>query len=417
MGLSRRQAIATLGTAAVLGSLSGCRGNSGGNSSDKNGATKSASVTVGYQPYAAENSPITQYMKDNQLFEKMAKKFSYDLTVKYNGYPAAAPMVPEMLAGRLDFGMWGDTPTLTAVAQKQPVTIISMGEGHMRFMVATRKGSGITKLEDLKGKTVGVLLGGDPELAFLGMLKGVLGTSDTKKLGIKMVNIPTQAAAATVPKGVDATLVIHPALLKQQEKDDAVVAIVNSYGYTEAGYDGPLGKGAGKQLPGAKDSPFAPEGFYAHRSTWLTRDELIKKEPGVVSAFLAAEQQAVADLSKMDAGKVSDMVKTYWALTPEDGAKVLDDALLFQRKFSWATRGDAVDLLKLSTVMATNKIIQSPLTWGQLTANFSKGADVAKKAYEAVNSDPDASAFQPTPNDARGKPSWEAGQWAAPDEQ
>lgn len=415
MGLSRRQAISALGTAALLGGVAGC--GTKGSSGDAATKTKSATVSVGFQPYAAENSPITSYMQDNQLFEKMAQKFSYDLTVNYKVYPAAAPMVPQMIAGRLDFGMWGDTPTLTAVAQKQPLTIISMGEGHMRFVVATHKGSRITDLQDLRGKTIGILLGGDPELAFLGMLNGILGTADTKKLGIKMVNIPTQAAAATVPKGVDAALVIYPALLKQQEKDDSVVAIVNSYGYTEAGYKGPLGTGAGKQFPGAKNSPFAPEGFYSHRSTWLARDELINKEPGVVSAFLAAEQQAVAALCKMDRGKVSDMVKKYWGLSPQDGAKVLDDALLFQRKFSWATRGDAVDLLKLSKVMAANNIIKAPLTWEQVRANFAKGASVAKKAYEAAGSDPNSSAFKATSNDARGKPSWEASQWTAPDGQ
>lgn len=419
MKLTRRQTLSAIGSAGLLGGLAACSSNgaSRGQPQGGSGKKKSATVSVGYQPFAAINSPVVAYMKENQLFEKMGEKLSYDITVDYKGYPAAAPMVPQMIAGRLDFGMWGDTPTLTAVAQSQPLTIISVGEGHLRFLIATRKGSGITNVQDLKGKTIGVLLGGDPELAFLGILKGVLGSSDTKALGINMVNVPTQAAAATVPKGVDASVVIYPALLKQQETDPDVVAIANSYGQTESGYDGPLGKGAGKEFPQAKDSPFAPEGFYSHRSMWLTRDEVIKTEPGVVSAFLAAEQQAVAALCAMDPGKVSDLVKQYWKLTPEDGAKIVKDGLLIQRKFSWATRGDAIDLLKLSKVMADNQVIKAPLTWDQLTANFAKGADVAKQAYEATGSDPAASAFDATNTDARGKPSWEVNQWAAPSEQ
>ncbi len=419
MKLSRRRAMSVMASAGILGGLAACGGNgsTGGSAGGTTGKRKSATVSVGYQPYAAANSPVVAYMQENKLFEKMGEKLSYDITVNYKGYPAAAPMVPQMIAGRLDFGMWGDTPTLTAVAQQQPLTIISVGEGHLRFLIATRKNSGITNVQDLKGKTIGVLLGGDPELAFLGILKGVLGSSDTKALGIKMVNIPTQAAAATVPKGVDASVVIYPALLKQQEKDDSVIAIANSYGQTEPGYDGPLGKGAGKEFPQAKDSPFAPEGFYSHRSMWLTRDAVIDSDPGVVAAFLAAEQQAVAALCAMDPGKVSDLVKKYWELTPEDGAKIVQDGLLFQRKFSWATRGDAIDLLKLSTVMAANQVIKAPLTWDQLTKNFAKGSEVAKQAYEAAGSDPDSSAFEPTQNDARGKPSWEVDQWAAPDGQ
>lgn len=417
MKLTRRQVV-VMGAAAVLSGVSGC-GRDGGSSSSGGGGTcskdtKSITVSVGRQPFAAGNSPITEYMKENQTFEKMAEKLCYDVTVNYKDFPAAAPMVPAMIAGRLDFGMWGDTPTLTAVAQKQPLTIISVGEGHLRFLVATRKGSGITNLEGLKGKTVGVLLGGDPELAFLGMLKGVLGTSDTKALGIKMVNIPTQAAAATIPKGVDAAVVIYPALLKQQEKDKNVVAIANSYGLTEPGYDGKLGQGAGKAFPGAKDSPFAPEGFYTHRSMWLTRDALIKKDPAVVAAFLAAEQEACAALTKTDPGKVSDMVKKYWRLTPQDGAKVVKDELVFRRGFTWATHGDAVDLLKLSKVMAANKVIKAPLTWDELTANLAKGAAVTKQAYQASGSDPGPSHFKATSDDARGAPSWDVKKWEAP---
>lgn len=231
--LLRRIAVGAAGCALLGSAVVGC----GGGSSAED---KSIKVSVGRQPYAGGNSPITEYMKDHRLFEKAAKKYGYKLKVDYRDYPSASPQVEALIGGRLDFGMWGDTPVIRAVAQHQPLSIISVGEGHLRFILATHKDSGIHNLQDLKGKRVGVLIGGDPQLAFISMLKYQLGNGAPKASGIKVVNLPTQAAAAKVPKGVDATIVIRPALLKQQERpNNDVVGIMNSYGTTEEGYKGP----------------------------------------------------------------------------------------------------------------------------------------------------------------------------------
>ena len=402
--------------------LSGCAGpaSNGGATTTTSGATakcttmKSASVSVGYQPFAAGNSPTVTYMKNHDLFQANAKKLCYDLNVSYNGYPAAAPMIPEMIAGRLDFGMWGDTPTINAVAQHQPLTIISVGEGHMAFVLVVRKDSGITNVRDLRNKTVGVTLGGDPELALLGMLKASFGTSDVSQLGIKLVNTPSPAIAATVPKGVDAAVAIEPAYLKQRETDKGVIAIANSYGYTEAGYHGRLGTGAGHEYPEAKNSVFAPQGTYAHRSMWLTRNSLIQKEPGVVSAFLAAEQQAVSALSKMKPEDVAKSVQADWKLTPADGATIVKNELLFSRGFSWATESDAATLSKISTIMKDNEIITSAVSYSDIENNMRQASAVAKTAYTLSGASPSMKAFDKTNDDARGKPTWEIASWAAP---
>mgnify|MGYP003296400760 CR=1 FL=1 len=72
--------------------------------------------------------------------------------------------------GNLDFGMWGNTPIVRLIAQNQPLQMITVGEGHFRFILATRKDSPIRNIADLKGKTVGALLGGT-----LGALSGYFG--------------------------------------------------------------------------------------------------------------------------------------------------------------------------------------------------------------------------------------------------
>src|SRR5580765_8145162 len=109
-------------------------------------------VSVGRQPWAAGNSPVTQYMIANKTFERFAGDAGYDLTVDYRDYPSALPMVEAFVSKNLDFGMWGNTPSVRLIAQKQPIQLVSVGEGHFRFVLATRKDSPIRNIADLKGK-------------------------------------------------------------------------------------------------------------------------------------------------------------------------------------------------------------------------------------------------------------------------
>src|SRR6188768_1830562 len=239
---------------------------------------KAIKVAVGRQPWAAGNSPVTQYMISNKTFERFAADAGYDLTVDYRDYPSALPMVEAFVSKNLDFGMWGNTPIVRLIAQKQPIQLVSVGEGHFRFVLATRKDSPIRNVADLKGKTVGALLGGDPYNVLVQWLRYELGNPDPKAHGITVVNTPTQAQAATIPTGMDAAVLIHPAFLKAQA-EIGTVGIVNSFGYTESHYKGPAGEGAGHLLPNARKSAFWPDGYYLHRSFWIGAPKMIQSDP------------------------------------------------------------------------------------------------------------------------------------------
>src|SRR5918912_391989 len=154
---------------------------------------KTIKVSVGRQPWAAGNSPVTQYMIANKTFERFAADAGYDLTVDYRDYPSALPMVEAFVSGNLDFGMWGNTPIVRLIAQNQPIQLLTVGEGHFRFVLATRKDSPIRNIADLKGKTVGALLGGDPYNVLSQWLRFELGNADPKAHGINVINTPTQA--------------------------------------------------------------------------------------------------------------------------------------------------------------------------------------------------------------------------------
>jgi ABC-type nitrate/sulfonate/bicarbonate transport system substrate-binding protein len=374
-------------------------------------AAEEASVSVGRQPWAAANSPITQYMMEQKLFEKHAAKQGYNLKVDWRDYPSAQPQVEAFVSNNLDLGMWGNTPIIRGIAAKQPWSILNVGEGHLRFVVVTRSDSGIRNVQDLKGKTIGALLGGDPYNALSQILLYELGSGDPKANGINIVNVPTQAQAATVPTGMDAAIVIYPAFLKAQ-KDLGTVGIVNSYGYTEDYYKGPEGEGAGILLPSVKKSPFYPDGYYLHRSMWMAQNKLLEKTPKLAVAFMSAQQEALEALVKMDPADVSQLVKKYWELPPELGAKVWKDDVLYARKWVWSTRGDVSAVVAASKFMVAGGLIPQPTTWDQINEAISKGAPLMQQAYEASGKAPDESAFTAKDvSDVRGLPVWEQSKW------
>ncbi|MFC5521082.1 ABC transporter substrate-binding protein [Polaromonas jejuensis] len=391
-------------TAALAGGALGGAGISGAQSG------RPFTLSFGWIPWAAGNSPTTQYMIGKKLFEKYAAEFGYDLTVDYRTYPTAAPQVDALANGQLDMAMWGNTPTLRAIVAQHPFSLVSVAEGRLRFLLCTRKDSPIRKVQDLKGKVVGTLLGADPYNVLTQILRYELGNPDPAAHGIRMVHLPTLGEAAQVPSGLDATLAVYPAFLSAQAT--GTVAIVNSYGYTEAHYDGPAGKGAGILLPSVKHSPFYPDGYYLHRSFRVVHNNLVEKHPNLVLAFLLAQQEAVSVLSEADPAAVSQLVKPFWGLSPTDGAKVVRDEVVFRRGWAWSTEGDALALFATSKMIAGAKIIAQPLSWAQVKSVFVRTAPLARQAYDRLGAKPAIAEFQSAKvGDLRGLPSWEMSRW------
>jgi ABC-type nitrate/sulfonate/bicarbonate transport system substrate-binding protein len=397
--LSRRRFLATgAAGAALLGAPRLAR-------------AQEVSVSVGRQPWAAGNSPVTQHMIATKLFEKHAKDLGYALTVDWRDYPSAQPMVEAFVSGNLDLGMWGNTPIIRGLAAKQPWSILNVGEGHFRFVIATRPDSDIRNVQDLKGKTVGTLLGGDPYNVLSQILLHELGSGNPRDFGIKLINTPTQAQAATIPRGMDAAVLIHPAYLKAQ-KEVGTVGIVNSFGYTESHYKGPAGEGAGHLLESVKKSPFYPDGFYLHRSFWMGRDSLLEKHPKLVVAFVAAQQEAVDAMKTMSPAAISDSVHKYWGLPPELGAKVVEDEVLFRRGWVWPTQGDIGAIVETSKFMVAGGLIPTALEWKAVLENIAKAAPLLQQAYQRAGSKPEMGAFTATDAaDIRGLPTWEQKRW------
>jgi ABC-type nitrate/sulfonate/bicarbonate transport system ATPase subunit/ABC-type nitrate/sulfonate/bicarbonate transport system substrate-binding protein len=375
-------------------------------------ALKRVTVSVGAIPWTGFSGPMAEYMIANQLFETHAAELGYDLTIDWCNYPSAVPMMDAVKAKSIDIAMWGGTPIVRAIAAGLPISLMAVGEGHLRLLLATKRGSPIRTVQDLRGKTVGALLGGDPYFALTQMLRYELGGSDPRASGITVVNTPTLAMAAEVPAGIDAACAVYPAFLAAEST--GTTAVMNSFGYTEPYYEGPLGKGAGHLIPSVKNSPFYPEGYYLHRAFWVVRNELAEKDAKLVLAFMMAQQQAVAALAAMDPGAVSQLAEQYWKLGSEQGAKVVQENWLYQRGWSWPTENDARAILAISNFMAEDRLIAEPLTWRQVKAAFELTAPLGKQAYEQLGSKPLEAEFTRTDTaDLRGFPVWQADSWRA----
>ncbi len=377
------------------------------------GALVHAKVSIGRIPWAAFNAPMTQYMIEHKLMEKRGAELGLALNIDWREYPTALPMVEAIVGNNLDMGMWGNTPIIRGISAKLPLSLMVVGEGHLRLVLVTRKGSPIKKIQDLKGKTVGALLGGDPYNAFTEMLHWEMGNADPRHFGIRVVNTPTLAQAAEVPMGLDAAVTVYPAYLQASHFQS--IGIMDSFGYTHAGYEGPLGKGGGILLPSVKKSPFYPEGYYLHRSFWIVNNHLLDRNPKIALAFIMAQQDATAALAAMQAGAVSQLVKKYWKLDAADGGKVVNDDVVYHRGWAWPTESDARAVLDNSKYMIASRLLDKPLEWSQVKGAFARTAPLAKEAYDRLGQKPPAAEFvRKNTGDLRGLPVWEMDHWSTP---
>jgi hypothetical protein len=139
---------------------------------------------------------------------------------------------------------------------------------------------------------------------------------------------------------------------------------------------------------------------------------VLESDPDVVTAFIAAQQQAVEELTAMDPADISQISAEYWDLPPEMGAEVVKDEVLFIRGWVWPTEGDAGALLAISQFMVEGGLIEEPLTWDQVKDAMRPAAGLMKKAWEMTGKVPPESAFQATDTkDIRGLPVWDMDQW------
>jgi hypothetical protein len=238
------------------------------------------------------------------------------------------------------------------------------------------------------------------------MLKAHFGNADPTAQGITMIQSPSFTMLASMPKGLDAVTLITPSFLLGMEQK-TLDGLVDNFGKTGTAYDGSLGKGAGFPVPSVKNSDFFPEGYYLHRTMWVGRGDFVKQHPKVVVAFLTALNRATQQISKMNAGDVSEMSKEYWKLPPAQGSIIVKDDLLFKRSWAWLTEGDLRSLVANSRFMKEAKLLPNELTWDDVVRNITPIAPLAKEAWERSQRHPSSPTFTNKSDDIRGPVMWD----------
>lgn len=164
---SRRTALKSLAAAAAFATLlSGCAGEGSG-SSNASGAAGGGkdTVTIDYATY----NPLSLIIRKKGWLETAlsaeGKKVEW---VKSAGSNKANEA---LRSGNIDVGSTAGSAALLARANGSPIKVISLYSQPEWSALVTRKDSGITKVTDLKGKSVAVTKGTDPYFLLLQALK------------------------------------------------------------------------------------------------------------------------------------------------------------------------------------------------------------------------------------------------------
>jgi taurine transport system substrate-binding protein len=142
-------------------------------------------------------------------------------TIDWRKFQAGTDVIAAMASGDIKISALGSSPLAIALTQGVDVQIfmISIGIGSAEALIA-RDGAGIEKIEDLRGKKVGVPLGSTAHFSLMGALENAgVAASDVTILGMN----PDQIAAAWAQNQIDATFVWDPVQTKARANGKLII--------------------------------------------------------------------------------------------------------------------------------------------------------------------------------------------------
>lgn len=165
------------------------------------------------------------------------------------------PAIQMVAGGGEQFGVTGADQILLARAKGVPVVAVAVTYRRDPFVLFSLKKSGITSVEQFKGKTIAVQVGGNEELIYRAMLKKAgLSASEVTEMPAGFDITPVLDGQASVWPGY----VINEVLAAKEKGVDVNIISPSSYGIS----------------------------LYA--DTLFTTEAMLKDKPQVVRAFVAA---------------------------------------------------------------------------------------------------------------------------------
>ncbi len=281
-------------------------------------SANAADLTVGYQT-GIDPSKVPQ--ADGAYEKAIGEKIDWR---RFNSGPE---VVTALASGGVQIGNLGSSPLAAAASRKVPiVAFIVSAQINSSEQLVVRNGSGITKPEDLVGKTIATPFVSTSHYSLLGALKH-WGLDTTK---VKVVNLqPLEIAAAWKRGDIDGAFVWSPAL-GEIRKTGTVL--------TDAAQVGQWG---------------APT-----FEVWVARKDYAEKHPDVIAKFAKVTLEAYADYAAHKGEWTADSapVQKIAKLTGSNAADVPE--LLAGSAFPDAQAQASAQLLEGGTAKAISETAQ-----------------------------------------------------------
>lgn len=211
-------------------------------------------IRIGFQ--TGEINVLLSYALGSGLFKKEG------LDVSTKPFPAGPAMLPALAGQELDLAWMGEFPSVTGYSSGLPIAILMMERidaTNVRLVVNPK--SGVEKLEDLKGKRLGVAIGSTSHYHTLRALsKAGLKPEDVTLVNLTPANMPPAYAADQI----DAAFVWEPNVGAMERQGAKAIANTKSLGMITGG-------------------------------VWVGRRPFMDGEPETMKRFLKAWDQAQKD--------------------------------------------------------------------------------------------------------------------------
>ncbi len=205
--------------------------------------------------FAGNSLSFTGYLIFVALEKGYFKDEGLEVTLQIK-YPHGKAILNALIEKEADLGVTSETPFMHAVLNGKKIyalaTILTAGK---HLAIVARKDRGISTVEDLKGKTIGVTLGTNGEY----FMETVLLLNSISREEIQVLNLkPGQMFDAIMKGEVDAIATWNTQMYKIR-----------------------------KEL-GEKGSSFYADGVYAASFVLAARQDYVHKNPEIVNKFLRA---------------------------------------------------------------------------------------------------------------------------------
>jgi len=169
-------------------------------------------VTIGHFGNA---TPMQLVAASNELSKQTGWK------VEWRKFKSGAEVIAAMASGDVKLSELGSSPIAIGATQgvELQLFMISDAIGSAEALIA-RNGTGIDKVADLKGKTVGVPLGSTSHFSLMGALENAgIAASTVKVVGMS----PDQIVAAWSQNEIDAAFIWDPAQSKLRQNGKIII--------------------------------------------------------------------------------------------------------------------------------------------------------------------------------------------------